>query len=736
MRKQLNHSVFYESENSINQNSINKTILLKNNPFPRNPVASKDNLPKFCLGRTEEVGIIKNAIEKVSNDPGNKSAWIPINGDGGTGKSTIALYIYNKIRSGQSTDLDIDHLEVACINIPADPKYLTLNYLYKKVIEDLGDSPESYPYYLGYEFINKLCEILSNLDEIKEEFNILFGNYWSKLVSCETYTDFLINIKKRAPKFSAELVEFINEYDFIIQSKIKLNLDYIEKLVELSSENKKIRRKACEFILGKFIADEEEAKAMFENLIKTTNLLFKRSCLMVIMDNLENLNPIKKTFQDFFTFLLAFRNIINNCLLITIGSTKFWEIFRKEISMSEWNMIEGFKYEELTLMNLSEEDASRILMRHMREFWSTKISEFSPIGRDQNYPFSKSAFKYIYEIHDRNLRDALKKCNRIIEKYKENRQIIYYKDLESVIYNLRPLSAGVYLFENEINYLLNFLSDFTDRNNLSRKVENGLTRAFLEIKNQQKEKYLSNVEHEPPIKLTNGKICYPDVYLTLFGEKSLQDIKHAEFQVKTYFPTNSVKYSHAQSSIELIKEAKSDYLHFITLSPLENKIIQELNKYKTRIGRVIPLEGEEPSYLCLLLTEFSKIFFKKENLAAASYIEILNKIGIDIPAIFEKIKEIPPIEIKPPTEEEQPPIPVPSVPRTPKQKIYNPKELEIHIIELFKKEQLIKNKNLIIEPMKEIAGSVSVINNAISNLQKLNKLKYSRKTPQGWSLIL
>ena len=309
---------FYESENLMHFDHINQTILTKPNPFPRNPVTSKDNLPKFCLGRTEEVGIIKNAIEKVSNDPVNKSAWIPINGDGGTGKSTIALYIYNKIRSGESSDLDVDHLEAAYINIPADPRYLTIEYIYKKVIEDLGDGPENYPYFLGFRFVKKVYEIIQNLDDIKDEFNGKFGLSWSQLSLCTTYKEFLISIKKKAPKFTIELLDFINEYDYLIQSGLNLNLNYIQTLIQVVSENKKVRRRACEYLLGNNIKDDEEAREMFENLIKTTDLLFKRSCLMIIMDNLEHLGLEKNIFRNFFTFLLAFRDNINNCLLLTM----------------------------------------------------------------------------------------------------------------------------------------------------------------------------------------------------------------------------------------------------------------------------------------------------------------------------------------------------------------------------------------------------------------------------------
>ncbi len=730
---------FREAENEINNDFINQIILTKQNPFPRNPVTSKDYLPEFCLGRTEEIGIIKNAIEKVSNDPGNKSAWIPINGDGGTGKSTIALYIYNKIRNGHSRDLDVDHLEGAYINIPADPRYLTISYIYKKIIEDLGDSPESYPYFLGFKFVNKLCEIIFNIEEIREEFEETFKNAWSKISSCDNYRQFLIRVKKKAPKFTNELIEFVTEYDYLIQPKIQLNLIYIQNLIELISGNKKVRRNACEFILGRNIKDEVEARDMIENFVKTTNFLFDRSCLMVIMDNLENLSLEEKTFRDFFKFLQAFRNNINNCLLLTIGSTKFWEFFRKAISMSEWNMIEGFKYEELSLISLSEEDASRILMRHMSEFWGKNGSISPPVGKDRNYPFSKSSFRYIYEINDRNLRDTLKKCNRIIEKFKESNQILYYKNLETAIYTLRPLSVGTYLFENEINFLLKFLAKFTDRNNLSRKVEIGLVRAFNVIKDNQEIKYLSNVEHEPSIHLTDGSLCKPDVYLTLFGQKSIKNLRWAEIQVKTHFPTNYVKLPHVKSSIDMLKDGKIQYLHFITLSPLDNKILQELKKFKIRVGRITPLKSEEPAYLVLLITEFSKIFFRNEVLDYNTYVGILKKIGIDIPELFEEIKRIPILDVSKPGEKQPPPtqpkqIPLPVTPITPLKKIYNPKVLEGHLIELFESKGLIKKKQDIIDEMKKIAGSVSVINNSISNLQKLNRIQYSRSKPQGWSL--
>ena len=57
------------SYNFINQENIQHGTLIEDellnnpNPFPRNPVCSRDSLPKFCLGRDEEIGIIKNGIE-------------------------------------------------------------------------------------------------------------------------------------------------------------------------------------------------------------------------------------------------------------------------------------------------------------------------------------------------------------------------------------------------------------------------------------------------------------------------------------------------------------------------------------------------------------------------------------------------------------------------------------------------------------------------------------------------
>lgn len=36
------------------------------------------------------------------------------------------------------------------------------------------------------------------------------------------------------------------------------------------------------------------------------------------------------------------------------------------------------------------------------------------------------------------------------------------------------------------------------------------------------------------------------------------------------YPTNYIKYSDVESSIDLVRDGKNEYLHFITLSPLEN----------------------------------------------------------------------------------------------------------------------------------------------------------------------
>ena len=135
---------FKNSENEMYRQIISSEFLKNPNPFPRNPVCSKDNLPKFCLGRTEEIGVIKNAIEKISSSLNKKSAWIPINGGGGIGKSTIALYVYDSAKRKRSKDLDIDYLECSYFECPSDLKFLTISRFYQNIIRDLGTSPGSF----------------------------------------------------------------------------------------------------------------------------------------------------------------------------------------------------------------------------------------------------------------------------------------------------------------------------------------------------------------------------------------------------------------------------------------------------------------------------------------------------------------------------------------------------------------------------------------------------------------
>ncbi|MFX1450479.1 MAG: hypothetical protein ACFFCM_06540 [Promethearchaeota archaeon] len=735
---------FNDRENERYRTLIESEFLSNPNPFPRNPVCSRDNLPKFCLGRDEEIGIIKNGIEKVAKSYNHKSAWIPINGSGGTGKTTIALYVYDSAKNKKSRDLDIDYLECAYIECPSDPNFLNIINIYKKIIKDLGVIPRNFPYFLGFQFILQLCSFFEQENLIRDDFLRKFSSVWKSISNCLNPTDLLIKIKKKAPNLARDLKYFVRDFDFVILNNEDINLpiDYIETLIDLISDNTKYRLDAFNEIMGENIQNDEEAIVMLENLISVLNFLSNKICLLIIIDNLENLPEIKDSCKNLFRILLKFRNIINNCLLLTIGSTDFWDFFNKTLNTSELNMLAGFKFDDISLMNLSEKDASRIMNRFLIEFWKSTDSKYKPKGSDSQFPFSYKAFQYLYEVNERNLRDSLKKLNNLVEEYKISNQINYLKNIKEAIYKLRPVTDPIYLFENEMNYLDDFLSNYTNRNQLSRNIEYGLFNAFTEIK--EKSPYGSmiyKIEHEPNIRTESGKKAKPDIYITLFGSESIQDIRKTEIQVKAYYPSNKVKINEIDGSIELLKDKKSHYLSFITLSPLDDMIIKELQSFGPQVGRILKLSREESNYLMLSTKEFAELFFKKPILDYNSYIQILNKIGIKIPEFFEKIKKIKLIE-KAPSLEPKPKIPIkvqkpliPERPKTPDEKISNPSKLEIHIMKLLEEKEIIRSEQLIIEQILPLATSKNVIKNAMSNLKEKRKIAYFRKKPQGWRMI-
>ncbi|MHA1284816.1 MAG: hypothetical protein ACTSQP_20125, partial [Promethearchaeota archaeon] len=527
---------FLDQENERFRKIIENELLSNPNPFPRNPVCSRDNLPKFCLGRDEEIGIIKNGIEKVAKSFNHKSAWIPINGSGGTGKTTIALYIYNSAKNKRSRDLDIDYLECAYLDCPSEEKFLNIVNIYKRILRDLGKTPGNFPYILGFQFIVQLCTYFEQEDSLKEEFIKRFATSW-KIVSRSTnHSDLLMKLKKKTPNFARDLKNFVQEFDFIIlnNESLGLPLDYIKILIDLVSDNTHYRKKAYDEIMGETLENEDDAIYLLRNLISVLNFLANKTCLLIIIDNLENLPETRDSCKKLFQLLLKFRNTINNCLLLTIGSTDFWEFFNKTLNTSELNMIAGFKFDEITLTNLSEKDASRIMKKYMTDFWKAVSTKGRPKGADSAFPFNLKSFQYLYEINDRNLRDSLKILYNLIEKFKIENQIYYLKNIEDAIYYLRPNTDPVYLFENELAYLENFVETYNDRNQLSRDIEIGLFNAFNEIKKINPYNTLINkVEHEPFIRTKNGKIAKPDILLTLFGSETMENIKKAEIQVKT-----------------------------------------------------------------------------------------------------------------------------------------------------------------------------------------------------------
>ncbi|MHA1334893.1 MAG: hypothetical protein ACTSPW_03975 [Promethearchaeota archaeon] len=522
---------FLDQENDHFRKIIENELLNNPNPFPRNPVCSRDNLPKFCLGRDEEIGIIKNGIEKVAKSYNHKSAWIPINGSGGTGKTTIALYIYNSAKNKRSRDLDIDYLECAYLDCPSEEKFLNIINIYKRILRDLGKTPGNFPYILGFQFIVQLCTYFEQEYSLKEEFIKRFATSW-KIVSRSTnHSDLLMKLKKKAPNFARDLKHFVQEFDFIIlnNESLGLPLDYIKILIDLVSDNTHYRKKAYDEIMGETLENEEDAINLLRNLISVLNFLANKTCLLIIIDNLENLPETRDSCKKLFQLLLKFRNTINNCLLLTIGSTDFWEFFNKTLNTSELNMIAGFRFDEITLTNLSEKDASRIMKKYIIDFWKAVSTKGRPKGADSAFPFNLKSFQYLYEINDRNLRDSLKILYNLIEKFKIENQIYYLKNIEDAIYYLRPNTDPVYLFENELAYLENFVETYSDRNQLSRDIEIGLFNAFNEIKKINPYNTLINkVEHEPFIRTKNGKIAKPDILLTLFGSETMENIKNKQ----------------------------------------------------------------------------------------------------------------------------------------------------------------------------------------------------------------
>ena len=731
---------FIDPENERYRALIESELLNNPNPFPRNPVCSRDNLPKFCLGRDEEIGIIKNGIEKVATNYNHKSAWIPINGSGGTGKTTIALYIYDSAKNKKSRDLDIDYLECAYLEAPSEVDSLNIVTLYRKIIIDLGNSPGNFPYQIGYKFITKFIEFIEIQEDLKDIFNQKFANAIKYIKKSKSHTELMLKIKEKVPNFARDFKFFIKEYDFVFLNNpnIDLPIDYVYWMIDLLSDHSGFRTRAHEEILGNHLKNDDDAITKLENLISVLNFLSKKICLLIILDNLEYLPKVQKSCDNLFRILLQFRNKINNCVLLTIGSTDFWEFFNRNLNTSELNMLTGFKFEDVSLSNLSERDASRILNRYITEFWSIVNARHTPKGSDSSFPFSFPTFQYLYEINDRNLRDSLRQLNKMIEKYKVGNSINYLKDIQDSIYHLRPSLEKVYLFENEMSFLENFNLNYNNRNQLSRDIEIGFVKMFNILKeNSTFGNSILKVKHEPNIPLKNGSYAKPDVFLTLFGRDSLMDVRYAEIQVKAAYSSNKVKFEDIQGSFTLLSEVKSHFLTFITLSPLEEKIIREVRKFGKRIGRISKLSSEESCYLLLLTKAFSELFFKKETLDPNLYLQILEKIGINLPDFIERIRKVKVIE-KAPEEQgpEEEPVPTtPKRPKTPDEKISNPTLLEPHIISFLQENRLVKNQTLLINGVVQLASSQNVVKNAISNLKEKKVLAYSRKIPQGWSLI-
>jgi hypothetical protein len=724
---------FKDDANEKYRAALEEVLLTSDNPFPRNPVCNKENLPAFCLGRDEEIGIIKNAIEKVATEASHPSAWIPIHGDGGTGKSTLALYLYNKAKNQKSKDLNIEHIEANYVECPTDPEFLNIQNLYKWIMEDFGDKNVAYPYYLAYQFCLRFGKDIMQNTVLKAEFERRFGSIWASIARTTTYLELQVVMRKECPNFAAEFKQLLTDYDFLIRDIIPVGFDYITLIVDLLSTDATVRTSALENVMGKRLKNEEEARDQIKRLIQTLNYVFEKGCLLIIIDNLENLPPTSEAYHRLFQLLLKFRNEIHNCVVLTVSSTDPWRRFTAALNGSEMNMIKGLKYDEITLRNLSEEDAAKIMQRRLDDFWSaTKIH---PQGGDQLYPFSRDAFKYLYEINDRNLRESLKNLYQILESWKNKHDIAYVKDTLDAIYYFKPENPDVYIYENEMEALERYLNETADRTQLSLDMERGLHTCFIVIRNAPVGKAIHQVEHARAYPTRSGKEARPDIYLTLAADDTLQKIRRIEFQVKAYFQTNPVCFNEIEGSLNLVKDGKTHYLHFLTTSPLEEKILENLKPFTTRVGRLAPLKADEACYLLLLTLPFIKLFFKTDQLDAVRYVQILEKMNIKVPALFDEVLSLPegggnaPDVVVPPEKKKE------ERPKMTAEKISNPALLEPKIIEILRINTLVPKRDDLIKLVLPYAKSESAISNALTSLKNKKQIQYSREKPTGWSLV-
>lgn len=613
-----------------NQDKCDDFILtFKPNPFPAPPASTDylENPAKFIIGREKELELIGSAIRESLDT--RESKLMLLQGKQGIGKSTIISSIPKYL---EQQDL-LDKVLIVYFNTSPDQNDFRVLNFYSQIISVLDQT--GFLEKLVYATLQKII-FLANSEggKLKEELETLplSPEYLKKI---ENDTRFLKDVLfSKIPILQNEIRSFIKTNYRLLRNYLQIsNFSFLFTLLDcfLGRENfqatKAISGKGTHY--GFSITTDNEALSAFNDLKKLTRWVYGEATFLIIFDHLERgLSNATNVFQALFSLLLGLRQQPYTCILIsgTLDAFRgFYDVLQEDMRQQVDNWFSFYE----TLRPLTIKSVVDIIKRHLDMFW--RNSNFQPTLEYSLYPFGKESVTHLFDVTNEDIRKTLVDLHEMIKTFRNNQKVEPVITFFEALAKLRQ-DKNLILKSREVNVLADKLLDphIQDKSR-STSAELAIYDLFNILK--KTETNITDVKHEPPI---GRRKLRPDIYFELFGGLTLKELKRVGIEVKIFRKTKEVSKKEVRKTHSLIEDGELDFVLWITTAALSSVKHELSTKYKSRVGRTIPLTKEEQAYLALTI-HFKEIFSRKPDPQEAKF--LLNQIGIQIDELMESLKQ-------------------------------------------------------------------------------------------------
>lgn len=630
---------------------VDKELLSGNLFLPLNFNSTKNNIPEFIIGREEEFALIKRKIHEILKD--GHSQIMRFFGTPGVGKSSIFLYLREKITSGDFPEiLDLDpevkpeltllYLEMEG-NIPEEGLILKL---YRGIYDEFrGDG---YFKDLSYEVVGKIAHMLFLQDKRAEE---QFKKYFSESEIDDLTDPFELQdmLETRADKYRT-LKKVVSRSFKKVKDPTRairdVSQNFMDLLIQICDPNEDRAKDALDRLSGSVgspnygVSDDSSAIEMLSNILRVVKFVYPSACVIISIDHLEKYTRGANTekMDHLFTLIMELRNNISmNTLVVFLSTIQGYKDMLEGMRSSHGDRTQlflGWDGGEQTIESISTDSFVDVISHHWDK-WQYESGLSVPF-EFRLYPFSTESLKYIYvNYSNSNIRWALQKLREVLDEFRHEGKVDY-------IDTRGKMSARVEL--NELSHVQKQAEEISSAfwllDRIPHRVESALENTFVLLKP------LSATSGFPILNVSRNKKVSddcnrrPDVFIQ-FGSSTPECA--VELQVKAYKNSN-LKFEDLESSIEMLEKRITDICVLFTTKAVDQILIARLGQYQQKIRYLILDNEVKQAYLAILLDELREKFVPTLNFENETIREVLHEIGIDLNGLYKQALTLKSVE--------------------------------------------------------------------------------------------